>query len=150
MSHYSRRGFLKLGASSSVALTATLGSTRLLRAEWSNEAAGRIEAFPLDSVRLTPASSRNRRISMSVTLTRSPSIASCIPSASMPAFLPLPHPIKVGNIPPANCAVTSPGATISPQLPWHRQPPVIPPSRLMATNSSLVLRNARKRSAVDT
>ena len=54
MSHYSRRGFLKLGASVGVTLTATLGPTRLVRAEWPNEAAGRIEAFPLDSVRLTP------------------------------------------------------------------------------------------------
>jgi DUF1680 family protein len=54
MSHYSRRGFLKLGASVGVTLTATFGSTRLVRAEWSDEAAGRIEAFPLDSVRLTP------------------------------------------------------------------------------------------------
>ena len=54
MSHYSRRSFLKLGASAGVTLTATLGSTRLVRAEWSSEAAGRIEAFPLDSVRLSP------------------------------------------------------------------------------------------------
>lgn len=53
MSHYSRRGFLKLGASASVSLAATLGSTRLVCAKWSKEMTGRIEAFPLNSVRLT-------------------------------------------------------------------------------------------------
>ena len=54
MTYYSRRGFLKLGASAGVSLAATLGSTRLLRGEWSQEVTGRIEAFPLDSVRLAP------------------------------------------------------------------------------------------------
>jgi uncharacterized protein len=53
MTNHSRRKFLKLGAAASVGLTATLSSTRQLRAELSAKVPGHLEPFPLPSVRLT-------------------------------------------------------------------------------------------------